>query len=296
MSPCSSPPPSVPTSGVVGNKVVWIGSGAAPPPRPRRPAREGQPRQAPKAAPSPVARRDPNNGAQSKISDDNSNQHGADPRRHTPRRAISVQLEPSWAQGAPPPPHRGHPGNGSRTAPRGHRRSGLPISPPRGASCPLVSSPSVPPQPGSTRPRLPGGRPISLRPAPPLGTPICPSHLGAGPRTASAPGAARRTSQDRGRSPPAGPRARSPPGHTNPQGATPGATAPRQWPHPQSPLTSSFAPSQRHLNSARGGPARLLGRSHSAAPISPGNPGAHPGGQAAPPPSPHVFSSRSAPL
>ncbi|KAJ1209404.1 hypothetical protein NDU88_004782 [Pleurodeles waltl] len=30
MSPCSSPPPSVPTSGAVGNKVVWIGSGGAP--------------------------------------------------------------------------------------------------------------------------------------------------------------------------------------------------------------------------------------------------------------------------
>ncbi|KAJ1170771.1 hypothetical protein NDU88_002643 [Pleurodeles waltl] len=131
------------------------------------------------------------------------------------------------------------------------------------------------PQPGSTRPRLPGGRPTSLRPASPLGTPICPSHLGAGPRTASAPGVARRTSQDRCRSPPAGPRARSPPGHTNSQGATPGATAPRQWPHLQSPLTSSFAPSQRHLNSARGGPARQLGRSRSAAPIGPGNPGAH---------------------
>ncbi|KAJ1150662.1 hypothetical protein NDU88_003452 [Pleurodeles waltl] len=64
MSPCSSPPPSVPTSGAVGNKVVWIGSGVAPPPRPRRPAREGQPRQAPKAAPSPAARRDPNPGQQ----------------------------------------------------------------------------------------------------------------------------------------------------------------------------------------------------------------------------------------
>ncbi|KAJ1169418.1 hypothetical protein NDU88_001311 [Pleurodeles waltl] len=258
------------------------------PPRPRRPQQPG-------GTPTPG-----NNGAQSQISGDNSNQHGADPRRHTPRRAISVQLEPSWAQGAPPPSFRGHPGNDHRhrshTAPRGHRRSGLPISPPRGASCPLVSSPSVPPQPGSTRPRLPGGRPTTLRPASPLGTPICSSHLGAGPRTASAPCAARRTSQDRGRSPPAGPRARSPPGHTNPQGATPGAMAPRQWPHPQSPLTSSFAPSQRHLNSARGGPSRQPGRSRSAVPIGPGNPGALPGGQAAPPPSPHVFSSRYAPL
>ncbi|KAJ1153645.1 hypothetical protein NDU88_006404 [Pleurodeles waltl] len=106
------------------------------PPRPHRPQQPG-------GTPTPG-----NNGVQSQISGDNSNQHGADPRRHTPRRAISVQLEPSWAQGAPPPSFRGHPGNDhrhrSRTAPRGHRRSGLPISPPRGASCPLVSSPSVP--------------------------------------------------------------------------------------------------------------------------------------------------------
>ncbi|KAJ1153980.1 hypothetical protein NDU88_006738 [Pleurodeles waltl] len=34
MSPCSSSPPSVPTSGAVGNKVVWAGSGGAPGQRP----------------------------------------------------------------------------------------------------------------------------------------------------------------------------------------------------------------------------------------------------------------------
>ncbi|KAJ1162175.1 hypothetical protein NDU88_002650 [Pleurodeles waltl] len=41
MSPCSSPPPSVPTSGAVGNKVVWIGSGGAPGQRPPAPQSYG---------------------------------------------------------------------------------------------------------------------------------------------------------------------------------------------------------------------------------------------------------------
>ncbi|KAJ1180916.1 hypothetical protein NDU88_006127 [Pleurodeles waltl] len=57
------------------------------PPRPRR-------LQQPGGAPTPG-----NNGAQSQISDDNSNQHGADPRRHTPRSASILNR----------PRHRGPP-------------------------------------------------------------------------------------------------------------------------------------------------------------------------------------------
>ncbi|KAJ1153848.1 hypothetical protein NDU88_006606 [Pleurodeles waltl] len=60
----------------------------------------------------------------------------------TPRDGRSVSnLNRPGRRGAPPPSFRGHPGNDHRhrscTAPRGHRRSGLPICPPRAPLVPL---------------------------------------------------------------------------------------------------------------------------------------------------------------
>ncbi|KAJ1160069.1 hypothetical protein NDU88_000571 [Pleurodeles waltl] len=183
MSPCSSSPPSVLTSGAVGNKVVWTGPGVGgcPPQdrvalrwrgsrgRPPRPRRPQQPGGTPTRA---TMVRSLKFRVITAISTGRT-------LAATPRDGRSVSNLNRPGRRGPPRHHSG--GTRATTTgtavvrpPGGTGEAGslsvllgaplVPLSPHR--PCPL--------QPGSTRPRLPGGRPTTLRPASPLGTPICP--------------------------------------------------------------------------------------------------------------------------
>ncbi|KAJ1137987.1 hypothetical protein NDU88_004378 [Pleurodeles waltl] len=109
----------------------------------------------------------------------------------------------------------------------------------------LVSSVSVVPWPGGTRPRHPwvGGRLFAgRRPHPALRFAPLPSGWARDWFWCRALRATRFGAAAAVRRRPPGPR--STPGHPSAPGAPPGATAPRQRPHPRQPLTYPAAPAQ----------------------------------------------------